>query len=314
LTTIRIGTIPEKMRYDVTKLTVKPGKKVKLTFANYDFMPHNIMLVKPGKADDVGLKAIALGAKGFEVGYVPESPDILWSIKLVDYGQQQDIQFTAPLEEGAYPYVCTFPGHHLLMRGTLYVTNNLEEYLAKHPEDEVKITEWKLADLAGDLKRVAEHRNFERGEQLFTKLACAQCHQLNQDQKNQRQNVNVGPNLREVVKKYKGDAQAVLHEILEPSRNIEEKYRTVALALDDGTIVNGTILQENEETVTILTGSNPVVEQKIPTSSIDARKPSAVSLMPVGLLNSLDKEQILDLLAYVLAEGDAKAPAFQHRH
>jgi putative membrane-bound dehydrogenase-like protein len=314
LTTIRIGTIPEKMRYDVDKLTVKPGKKVKLTFANYDFMPHNILLVKPGTADEIGLKAIELGAKGFEVGYVPESPNILWSIKLVDYGQQKDIEFTAPTEEGAYPYVCTFPGHHLLMRGTLYVTNNLEEYLAKHPEDQVKITDWKLADLEGDLKRVAEHRSFERGQQLFTKLACAQCHQLNPGEKSERQNVNVGPNMQEVVKKYKGDAKLLLQEILEPSRNIEDKYRTVTFALDDGTIVNGNILREDEKTVTLLTGSNPVIEQQIPTNSIDGRKPSPVSLMPVALLNSLDKEQVLDLLAYILAEGNANAPAFKHHH
>jgi len=314
LTTIRIGTIPEKMRYDVDKLTVKPGRKVKLTFANYDFMPHNILLVKPGTADDIGLKAIELGAKGFEVGYVPESPNILWSIKLVDYGQQKDIEFTAPIEEGAYPYVCTFPGHHLLMRGTLYVTNNLEEYLAKHPEDQVKITDWKLADLEGDLKRVVEHRNFERGQQLFTKLACAQCHQLTPGEKSERQNVNVGPNMQEVVKKYKGDAKLLLQEILEPSRNIEDKYRTVTFALDDGTIVNGNILREDEKAVTLLTGSNPVVEQQIPTNSIDGRKPSPVSLMPVALLNSLDKEQVLDLLAYIMAEGNANAPAFKHHH
>ena len=78
-------TVPEKMMYDTTKLTVKPGKKVKLTFANIDFMPHNIMLVNPGKADEVGLKAIALGARGFEVSFVPESPEILWASKLVDH-------------------------------------------------------------------------------------------------------------------------------------------------------------------------------------------------------------------------------------
>ena len=53
LTTIRIGTIRERMRYDVTELTVTPGKKVKLTFANPDYMPHNILLVQPGQVDDV---------------------------------------------------------------------------------------------------------------------------------------------------------------------------------------------------------------------------------------------------------------------
>ncbi|MFN9979640.1 MAG: hypothetical protein ACK53Y_06995, partial [bacterium] len=65
------------MLYDVKELTVKPGKKIKLTFANVDFMPHNILLVKPGKADEVGLKAAALGASGFAGNYVPESSDLL---------------------------------------------------------------------------------------------------------------------------------------------------------------------------------------------------------------------------------------------
>ncbi|MCB1212650.1 MAG: cytochrome C precursor, partial [Verrucomicrobiales bacterium] len=134
LTTIRVGTIPERMRYDVTELTVKPGKRVKLTFANPDFMPHNILLVKPGTDNDIGLKAMALGAGGFAVNYVPASPDILWSSKLVDHGQEEVIEFTAPTEEGAYPYICSFPGHHLLMRGTMYVTNNLKEFLVKNPK------------------------------------------------------------------------------------------------------------------------------------------------------------------------------------
>jgi plastocyanin len=107
--------------YDVKELTVKPGRKVRLTFANQDFMPHNILLVKPGKADDVGMKAIALGAKGFEVGFVPETPDILWASKLVDPGKEQVIEFTTPTTPGDYPYLCSFPGHHVIMRGMLHV-------------------------------------------------------------------------------------------------------------------------------------------------------------------------------------------------
>ncbi len=121
LTTIRIATVPEKMSYDVKELTVKAGKKIKLTFANIDFMPHNILLVKPGKADDIGNKAMALGAKGFEMNFVPESPDILWSSKLLDNGKEQVIDFTAPATPGDYPYICSFPGHHIVMRGMLHV-------------------------------------------------------------------------------------------------------------------------------------------------------------------------------------------------
>ncbi len=314
LTTIRIATVPEKMMYDTTKLTVKPGKKVKLTFANADFMPHNILLVKPGKADDVGLKAIALGARGFELSFIPDSPDILWASKLTDYGQEEVIEFTAPTEEGAYPYLCSFPGHHLIMRGVLYVTNNLDEYLKKNPEAAPKLTEWKLADLAGDLSRVSEHRNHARGRQLFTALACVQCHQLGQEGVQTGQNVAIGPKLEDVVKKYKGDSRLILQEILEPSRNIEEKYRKVQLQLADGTVVAGNIVNEDADSLTIVSGGTPPQLQKVLKSTIEARQISPLSLMPAGLMNPLDKEQILDLLAYVLAGGDPNHPAFKHAH
>ncbi len=308
LTTIRIATIPERMMYDVKQLAVKPGKKIKLTFANPDFMPHNILLVKPGKGDEIGLKAMALGARGFEVNYVPESPDILWASKLIDHGKEQVIEFTAPTVPGAYPYICSFPGHHLIMRGVLIVTDNLKEFLAKNPEPVTKITEWKIADFTDDLKRVGQHRNFARGQQTFTALACAQCHQLG------KEGVNFGPSLSDVVKKYKGDAKAVLQEILEPSKAIEEKFRNVTLNLGDENSPSGLILAEDKDSVTLQTGPTAAQVQKVAKTDIKSRKPSALSLMPAGLLNTLDKEQILDLLAFLLAEGNAKHAAFQHAH
>jgi putative membrane-bound dehydrogenase-like protein len=116
LTTIRIATVKERMMYDVKELTVKAGKKVKLTFANPDFMPHNLMLVKPGKADDVGNMAMALGAKGFEVGFIPDTADILWHTKLIDHGKEEVVEFTVPAAPGDYPYICSIPGHHINMR------------------------------------------------------------------------------------------------------------------------------------------------------------------------------------------------------
>lgn len=312
LTTIRIGTVPEKMRYDMRELTVKPGKKVKLTFANYDFMPHNIMLVNPGKADEVGLAAINLGARGFDVGFVPESPDILWHSGLVDYAQEEVIEFTAPTEEGAYPYICSFPGHHRMMRGMLFVTDNLKEFLKKNPQKEIKLTEWKHSDLTKDLKRVGQHRNFATGKQLFSTLGCVQCHRMSKDDTASLSQA-IGPNIDISVKKYKNDASALLREILESSRNIDEKYRQVIVALEDGTARTGVVLTEDKETLTIVSGTPPK-KLEIAKKSIDDRVASRVSIMPSGLLNSLDKEQILDLLAYLLAGGNAEDAAFKHHH
>jgi putative membrane-bound dehydrogenase-like protein len=325
LTTIRVATIPERMMYDVKELTVKPGKKVKLTFANVDFMPHNILLVKPGKADDVGLQAIALGASGFEVGFVPKSDDILWSIKLVDYGQEETISFTAPSVEGAYPYICSFPGHHMLMRGTLYVTDNLKEFLAKNPQPVNKVTEWKIDDFNEDVNRVATKRNYARGKLLFNTLACVQCHKLGKENfalapaghggdhahHAAGPSLTIGPNLEEVIKKYRGDAKTVLREILEPSRTIEEKYRTVSLALDDGKVLTGFVISENAQSLNIYTTSPVPKERTIAKESIDSRQPSALSIMPAGQLNVLDKDQILDLLAFLLSIGDPNHAAFK---
>ncbi len=307
LTTVRIATVPEKMAYDVTRFAVKPGKKIKLIFANPDFMPHNILLVNPGKANEVGEKAIALGAKGFEVGFVPESPDILWASKLVNHGLEEVIEFTAPMTEGAYPYICSFPGHHLIMRGVLIVADDPKKYLEENPEPAATLTQWQLADFTADLTRVSQHRSYARGKELFTTLACAQCHQPGPAE------LAFGPNLEEVVKKYRGEASMVLQEILEPSRSIDEKYRNFTLLLEDGNVLTGIVLSEDQTTVTIQTGPTAEQVQKIAKSDITLQRP-ALSAMPAGLLNALDKEQILDLLSYVLAEGKSEHPAFQHVH
>ena len=62
-----------------------------------------------------------MGAKGFETGFIPESADILWHSKLLDHGKEEVIEFTAPSATGDYPYMCSCPGHHLIMRGMMKV-------------------------------------------------------------------------------------------------------------------------------------------------------------------------------------------------
>ena len=153
------------------------------------------------------------------------------------HGKEQVIEFTAPNEEGAYPYFCSFPVHDLLIRGTLYVTNDIEQFLVKNPKPVIKTTECTLRMLQDDVARVGENRNFFQGQQLFVKLACAQCqkmtgvHSIRAALHNHVNaghshgpSLTVGPDLANVVKKHKGDAKVLLREILEPSLNVEAKY------------------------------------------------------------------------------------------
>lgn len=117
------------LAYEKTELSVKAGQKVKLTLNNTGGIlpqPHNFLLLKPGKLDAVGALANAMLAdpQGMAKSYIPEAakPDILANTKLVQPNQSETIEFTAPVEAGDYPYICTFPGHWMLMRGVMHIT------------------------------------------------------------------------------------------------------------------------------------------------------------------------------------------------
>jgi len=117
---ITISTVQDKMLYDKKEFSIETGKRVQLTFVNNDFPPHNLLIVKPGTADEVANLAILLANDGFKKQWRPDTPDILWGSTMIDYEEKSVISFIAP-EPGDYPYVCTFPGHALLMRGMMHV-------------------------------------------------------------------------------------------------------------------------------------------------------------------------------------------------
>lgn len=120
---IVIRTLKARMRYDVEKFTVEPGQRVKLTLENADDMPHNLVLCVMGEesGQQVGEVALTMGALGVERGWVPEDPRILAAIGQTPPKAAASIIFEAPEEEGAYPYVCTFPGHAPFMKGVMHV-------------------------------------------------------------------------------------------------------------------------------------------------------------------------------------------------
>lgn len=122
-TVIEISTVPAKMVFDKTLITIKAGEAVTLLFTNPDGMPHNIVIVKPGTMAVVGKAADAMAAQkdGYEKSFVPAIPDVLFSTPLVQSGKNFRLDFKAPKKPGAYPFVCTFPGHWQTMKGVVKV-------------------------------------------------------------------------------------------------------------------------------------------------------------------------------------------------
>jgi azurin len=119
--TITVGTKPG-MKFDLENFEVKPGTKVKLVFQNNDDMQHNLVVVLPNTANEVGEMALSLGLDGSKMNYVPITSKVLYHTKLLQPSSTEEIYFIAPEKEGEYQYVCTYPGHYIAMRGKMKVT------------------------------------------------------------------------------------------------------------------------------------------------------------------------------------------------
>ena len=118
-----VQAVPNQMQFAPKELRVKAGAKVRLIFENPDLMLHNLVILAPGAAEEVGALADQLATQpdGLARGYLPESKKILHATPLVQPKQKAELAFTAPAAPGSYPFICTFPGHWRIMRGVLVV-------------------------------------------------------------------------------------------------------------------------------------------------------------------------------------------------
>lgn len=322
---IELDTVPHRMIYDKQSIAVQAGTLVEFRFSNSDEMPHNFVIVVPGSLEEVGILAEATGSApdAAQRHYVPKSDKILLASRLIQPSEAQALSFEVPTEPGIYPYVCTFPGHWRRMNGSLLVVADLKQYvadpaayLAMQPlplrDEQLKYnernTEWKIDDFIESVQGVFKNRAFDVGKATFNVANCTACHRFNEVGK------EFGPDLSKLDPK-KFTPEHILRSILTPSDEINEEFQTYAFVLDSGKIVIGTIIEETATTVSVIV--DPLVEAKpivIKKAQIDGRKKSNVSIMPVGLLSTLTREEILDLIAYVYARGDMSHSAFSECH
>ncbi|MEZ6090185.1 MAG: plastocyanin/azurin family copper-binding protein [Pirellulaceae bacterium] len=113
----------KNLTYSEKELVVNAGEPIAFSLINPDVVPHNWVLVKPDALKRVGELSNQLIAKpdAYARQYVPESEDVLYYTDITDPGQRETIYFNAPQSPGRYPFLCTFPGHWMVMNGTLIV-------------------------------------------------------------------------------------------------------------------------------------------------------------------------------------------------
>lgn len=120
---LTLRPVGELMEYQQTAFTVYPGQTVQLTFENTatnEAMSHNVVVLAQG-ADVNALGQAAMGAA--ETDYIPAGfeDQILAHTPMSAPGETVTVEFTVPDAPGDYTYICTFPGHYMMMQGTMHV-------------------------------------------------------------------------------------------------------------------------------------------------------------------------------------------------
>ena len=119
---IEVGVLPG-LKFNTARIEVQAGEKVIFVFPNDDSsgMVHNLAIITPGSRETVLDAAVAMGAAGLKKNFIPEIPELLASTPQVAQGMKYTLYFSVPKEPGNYHFICTYPGHGLIMQGIFAV-------------------------------------------------------------------------------------------------------------------------------------------------------------------------------------------------
>ncbi|GBL30341.1 hypothetical protein EMGBS10_14910 [Opitutia bacterium] len=163
---------------------------------------------------------------------------------------------------------------------------------------------WTLDELATAAETGLKGRDFETGRKMFGAAACFACHRYGN-----AGGMN-GPDLTGAGGRY--SPRDLLDQIIHPSKEINEQFAPVVVTRQDGSTVSGVIVNLNGDTVQINTDlSDPDQRVGVDRKQVRSIEVSKVSPMPPMLLNMLTKEEVLDLVAFVLSGGDKEHRYFK---
>ncbi len=158
-------------------------------------------------------------------------------------------------------------------------------------------TEWTLDELSKSAKTGLVKRDFTNGKKMFAASGCYACHRFGS------QGGMTGPDLTSAGRRY--SPHDLLDQVVHPSKVINEQFSAVKVLTLDGAVHTGVVVNLNGDSMTLNTDlTDPNKRVGIDRKEIDLLEVSEVSAMPSGLLNPMTKDEVLDLVAYLLSGGD----------
>ena len=161
------------------------------------------------------------------------------------------------------------------------------------------VANWQLADFPSPNTKMTG-RDLDAGRAAYAAAKCAQCHRFDGE------GGATGPDLTGVGGRF--DARYLLEAVIDPSKVVSDQYRTETILTADGRVYDGRVTAEEGTHITVRTDPFGGATVDVPTEDVLERLPSPTSEMPAGLVNTLDREEILDLVAYLRAGARTAEP------
>lgn len=156
---------------------------------------------------------------------------------------------------------------------------------------------WELDKAVAALDSGSTSRNFDTGKKIYSAILCSRCHSMG------GQGGDIGPDLTQLGTRFSN--KDILEAIIHPDKAISDQYVSTIFTLKNGESVLGRLVNEDKASYSI--SQNPFAPdqlRKIAKKDVASRKNSTVSIMLPGLINSLNADELRDLVAYLKSGGN----------
>jgi len=166
------------------------------------------------------------------------------------------------------------------------------------------VKKWTMEELVPLVTNGLKGRDFNKGRKLFAAANCFACHRFDNE------GGAIGPDLTILSGRF--TSRDILESVIEPSKVISDQYAAVSILTTDGKQINGRIVNLAGDSLQINTNMlDPNAQVGVDRKMIDEMFPSKTSMMPQGLMDTLKREEVLDLMAYLLSRGNRNHEMFK---
>ncbi len=166
------------------------------------------------------------------------------------------------------------------------------------------VRKWQVNELLPAVTSPEHVPNFDQGQKVFAAAQCYKCHRIG------IQGGILGPDLTAAGGRF--NHKDMLTAIIEPSKVVSDQYGATQFLTDDGRVVVGRVINMNGNQLQVLTNMlDPSQLTNIRRDKIESTRPATTSMMPAGLLDTFNEQEIADLVAYLRAGGRADHPIFK---